>query len=259
MTPMSSTALPEDTLTRPAAPRPVPVLTYCVVGSVFLHALLLGWASLNELEKKPEEKPLEMVMVEVEPPQVEKVEAPKEPPPPIRVARVDKPVAKPPPELKDAPPPPNDAPAPEPSKPVPLVVGISLSSTTTAGDFAAATGNTVYGRTEKTAVNPDEVKGYSAPKYAPAYQVDTQPELLSEVKAPYPEEAKRASIEGTVVLKILVDLNGQVVEARLLKGLGFGLDEAALRAIRQFKFRPAYKGGEAVSTEINYNYTWLLD
>ena len=134
-----------------------------------------------------------------------------------------------------------------------------MSSTSTAGDFAAGVGNTLYGKAENTAVDPNQVKGYSAEKYAPAYQVDSQPELISEVKAPYPDEAKRASIEGTVVLKILVDYTGKVTEAKLLKGLGFGLDEAALKAIRQFKFKPAVKGGEPVSTEINYNYTWLLD
>ncbi|HYO74222.1 MAG TPA: energy transducer TonB, partial [Archangium sp.] len=100
------------------------------------------------------QRPVELVMVEVAkppPPPPPPPEEPKPPPPkpkvapkppPVKVAQAEKPPPPPPPDA--APPPPNDAPPPEqPSKPVPLVVGISMSSTTSAGGFAAAVGNTV--------------------------------------------------------------------------------------------------------------------
>ena len=154
--------------------------------------------------------------------------APK--PPPVKVAQAEKPPPPPPPDA--APPPPNDAPPPEqPSKPVPLVVGISMSSTTSAGGFAAPVGNTVYGKTGDKAADPKDVKAYSAPKYVPVYQVDTEPRVASEVKIPYPDEARRAGIEGTVMLSITIDNEGRVVKAVIVKGPGYGLDEAARDAL----------------------------
>jgi protein TonB len=219
------------------------------------------------------QRPVELVMVEVArpppppPPKEEPKEEPKPPPPkpkvapkppPVKVAQAEKPPPPPPPDA--APPPPNDAPPPEqPSKPVPLVVGISMSSTTSAGGFAAAVGNTVYGKTGDKAADPKDVKAYAAPKYVPVYQVDSEPSVASEVKIPYPDEARRAGVEGTVTLSITIDHEGRVVKATIVKGLGYGLDEAARTALMRFRFKPAMKNGEAVSTEMKYSYTFVLD
>ncbi|RKH79828.1 energy transducer TonB, partial [Corallococcus sp. AB032C] len=161
---------------------------------------------------------------------------------------------------RTAPPPPNDTPPPEPSaKPPPLVVGMTMSSTTSAGSFAAPVGNTAYGKANGTAKAPQDVKGYSAPKYVPVYQVDTEPSVASEVKIPYPDEARRAGIEGTVTLSITIDAEGKVSNVKVISGPGYGLNEAARDAIRRFRFKPAIKGGEAVATEMKYSYTFLLD
>ena len=72
----------------------------------------------------------------------------------------------------------------------------------------------------------------------------------------------RATVTGAdlnYVGSITVDPEGRVVSARVLKGPGHGLDEAARDAILRFRFRPAIKGGEAVSTDMKYSYTFLLD
>ncbi len=219
-------------------------------------------------ERRPESvKPVELVMFEVEKPKPPEPPPPEPPPPeppkvklkppPIQVAE-SKPPPEPPPE--ELPPPPNDAPPPDPAaKPPPLVVGISMSSTTASGGFAAPVGNTAYGKTADKATPPEEVKGYSAPKYTPIYQVDTEPRVASEVKIPYPDEARRAGVEGTVTLSITIDSEGNVVNAKIVNGPGYGLNEAARQAIRRFKFKPAVKGGEPVSTEMKYAYTFLLD
>jgi periplasmic protein TonB len=120
-------------------------------------------------------------------------------------------------------------------------------------------GNTLYGKTAEKATDPSQVKAYSAPKYMPIYQVDSPPSVASEVKIPYPEEARRAGIEGTVTLSITIDVEGKVTRARVLNGPGYGLNEAARVAILKFRFKPALKNGEAVSTEMKYAYTFLLD
>ncbi|NPC85706.1 TonB family protein, partial [Pyxidicoccus fallax] len=173
----------------------------------------------------------------------------------LKVAEAPRPLPPPP---VDAPPPPNETPPPA-AKPAPLVVGMTMSSTTSGGSFAAPVGNTLYGRTADRAKAPQEVKAYSAPKYTPIYQVDREPELANEVKIPYPEEARRAGIEGTVTLAITIDNEGRVVAVKVINGPGYGLNEAARDAIRRFRFKPAIKGGEAVSTEMKYSYTFLLD
>ena len=231
--------------------------------SLGVHGLLLAFLALRPPLSEQLEKPLELVMFEVAPPPPPpppppEPEQPKAKPPPIKVARAE--IPKPPPtDEPPPPPPPNDAPPPEqPQKPV-LVVGISMSSTTTAGSFAAAVGNTLYGKTEKKAADPSEVKAYSAPRYMPIHQVDSEPSVASEVKVPYPEEARRSGVEGTVVLSITIDTEGTVVVAKILSGPGYGLNEAARDAIKKFKFKPAIKGGEAVSTELKYSYTFVLD
>jgi len=239
-----------------------------VVLSLGLHGGLLFM--LPERTNRPAGvKPVELVMFEVKPPpppppEEKKPEPPKPKPvakpPPIKVATVTKPPPPPPKDEPPPPPPPNDAPPPQPdAKPVPLVVGISMSSTSSAGNFAAPVGNTLYGKTADKAAVPTEVKAYSAPKYMPIYQVDSQPSVLSEVKVPYPEEARKAGVEGTVQLSLVVDLDGNVVNVKVLNGPGYGLNEAARDAIKRFKFKPAIKNGERVSTEMKYAYTFLLD
>jgi protein TonB len=238
-----------------------------VLASLALHGMgLLALSWMKERPASVAQKPMELVMIEVqkpppppppEPPKEEpKPPPPKVKPPPVKIAVAEKP---PPPPPEQAPPPPNEPPPEQPPKPVPLVVGISLSSTTSAGGFAAPVGNTTYGKVAERAANPQDVKQYTAPKYTPIYQVDREPQVASEVKIPYPEEARRAGIEGTVTLSITIDPDGKVVSAKIVSGPGYGLDEAARDAIRRFRFKPAIKGGEAVSTEMKYSYTFLLD
>ncbi|MBN1207653.1 MAG: TonB family protein [Myxococcaceae bacterium] len=239
-----------------------------VLVSVAMHGLgLLALSRMKERELTAAQKPVELVMVEVQKPPPPPPEPPKEEPkppppkvkppkpPPIKVAEAVKP---PPPPPEEAPPPPNEPP-PEPTKPVPLVVGISMSSTTSAGGFAAPVGNTAYGKVDTRAKDPKEVQQYAAPRYTPIYQVDREPQVASEVKIPYPEEARRAGIEGTVTLSITIDPEGKVVAAKIISGPGYGLNEAARDAIKRFRFKPAIKGGEPVSTEMKYSYTFLLD
>ncbi|TSC24675.1 energy transducer TonB [Corallococcus sp. Z5C101001] len=238
-----------------------------MAGSLALHGGALAVLHSHRDARPAPRPPVELVMVEVAkpppPPPPEVKEAPKPAPPPPRARPVPPPpvkvaeAARPPPPPDAAPPPPNDAPAP--TKTAPLVVGLSLSSTTAGGGFAAPVGNTLYGKTGDKAVAPKDVKGYGAPKYTPIYQVDREPQLASEVKIPYPEEARRAGVEGTVTLALTIDTEGRVVNVRVLSGPGSGLDEAARDAIRRFRFTPAFKGGEAVSTELKYAYTFLLD
>ncbi|HMY59708.1 MAG TPA: energy transducer TonB, partial [Pseudomonadota bacterium] len=50
---------------------------------------------------------------------------------------------------------------------------------------------------------------------------------------PYPEEARAKGIEGNVILRVSVTESGKVHDVKVIKGLGYGLDEAAVAAIRK--------------------------
>ena len=94
-------------------------------------------------------------------------------------------------------------------------------------------GNTAYGKIDGKATDPGQVKQYQAPRYVPVYQLDREPSVLSDVKIPYPPDAKRAGIEGTVVLQVKIDEKGNVIDVKVLSGPGYGLNEAAAAAVRR--------------------------
>ncbi len=78
----------------------------------------------------------------------------------------------------------------------------------------------------------------------------TPPELLSEVKPDYTEQARRRGLSGEVVLGIVVRSDGTVSQIRVLQGLGAGLDERAVEAVRRWKFAPARRQGVPVDVMV---------
>ncbi|HEY6556452.1 MAG TPA: TonB family protein [Polyangiaceae bacterium] len=85
------------------------------------------------------------------------------------------------------------------------------------------------------------------------------PELVHLEEAPYPPEAKAAGIEGDVVLRLTIDVTGQVTDAEVVEGPGEGLNEAAQAAALQFKFKPARRRGKPVPVRIDYKYSFRLE
>jgi TonB family protein len=78
------------------------------------------------------------------------------------------------------------------------------------------------------------------------------PILLREVKPAYTPDAMRARIQGEVVLSGVVLPDGSVTRLRVLRSLDgtFGLDQEAIKAVRQWKFKPGMRLGQPVATEI---------
>jgi TonB family protein len=69
-------------------------------------------------------------------------------------------------------------------------------------------------------------------------------------KIVYPEIAKRAGIEGKVIVKAYIDEEGNVIGTEILKGIGTGLNEAAVSAIEKSKFTPGIKDGKPVKVQV---------
>ena len=72
------------------------------------------------------------------------------------------------------------------------------------------------------------------------------PTKIVDVLPEYPELARRARVAGPVIIEAIIDKQGNVVEARIMRGLRLGLDEAALAAVRQWKYTPTYYSGRPV-------------
>ena len=81
--------------------------------------------------------------------------------------------------------------------------------------------------------------------YRPGSGVEP-PSLLKEFKPDYTEEARRRGVEGDVVMEIVVRRDGSVGDVRVLQGLGHGLDDRAIAAVRRWRFSPAMRRGAPV-------------
>jgi TonB family protein len=88
----------------------------------------------------------------------------------------------------------------------------------------------------------------------------TQIEVLSkpDAKLFYTPEARNMRIEGEVVLRIRVDRDGHAEFIEVVRGLGHGLDEAAIRMLGVTRFKPAYANGQPVDKVTTYRVTFQL-
>jgi protein TonB len=84
--------------------------------------------------------------------------------------------------------------------------------------------------------------------------------VVREVRAPYPEQARDAGIEGVVLLQVEVTRTGAIHSVRVLNDPGYGLGAAAARALRSFRFAPAVDGGgQPIDSRFTYTYRFELD
>jgi protein TonB len=74
----------------------------------------------------------------------------------------------------------------------------------------------------------------------------------------YPEVARRAGVEGTVTVTFIVDVNGEVKDPVVLRGLGAGLDEIAVEAIVNTPFEPGRQRDRAVPVKMSIPITFVL-
>jgi len=105
-------------------------------------------------------------------------------------------------------------------------------------------------------VGPGEGGGYGGGVFRVGGGVSA-PSIIHKVDPQYSEEARKARYQGTVVLEAIVQKDGTVQIVRVVRSLGFGLDEKAIEALRQWKFSPAKQNGVAVpvalNIEVNFN------
>ncbi|MEM9068018.1 MAG: TonB-dependent receptor [Myxococcota bacterium] len=84
------------------------------------------------------------------------------------------------------------------------------------------------------------------------------PTIAEFVEATYPSEAEEQGLEATVELEITIAVDGAVTDARVITPVGNGFDEAAVDAVRRFRFTPAIVNGQPTSVRIRYRYVFEL-
>jgi protein TonB len=217
-------------------------------GSLVMHAALAF--SVGSIEPKIEKRqPTKIVIKEVKRKPEKPAEAtppPPPPPPPPAAPAPAKPKAQPKPT-----PTPQAAPPSAAANAVPSAVpsfGLTLGSGSGGGIAVAAAA--------PAAAAPAEVTKTLTPKSLVKPKQDTpacsepliKPKPI-EIKQPsYTSQAREAGVSGKVRVELKLSAAGQVVSARVLEGLGHGLDEAALEAARGSRFEPATLCGVASET-----------
>ncbi|AKV01433.1 Ferric siderophore transport system, periplasmic binding protein TonB [Labilithrix luteola] len=236
-----------------------------VGGSLIAHVGVYAW--MGALPKEKKTSSVAIALAESKKKTEEAKPKPPEPPPPPKPAapapKAKAAMAEPKAAQAPEPPPPTNAPPPPPAGDAPAAM-----------DGFADLGNLAMGNGGGGMAIPTGPRG-PAPAgtgTAPVKQVKTlapvaaddckedpvKPQLEKQIQPQYSAEGRQANVEGPVKLEITVDANGVVTNVKVLKGLGFGLDEAAIAAAKQWSFKPATKCGKAVSYTIKGSVRFQL-
>ncbi len=96
------------------------------------------------------------------------------------------------------------------------------------------------------------------PIYQNAKELSRRVAIKSKPQPSYTEEARKNSLKGRVVLKVVLCKSGKVTDIRVLEGLPFGMTEKVIKAARKIQFIPAEKDGLAVSQRLQVEYYFNL-
>jgi TonB family protein len=125
------------------------------------------------------------------------------------------------------------------------------------GGIGSGTGHGV-GSGKGPGVGPGEGGNTGGGVFTPGRGGVSMPACIEncQLKPPYSEEGYKLKIQGTVLVQFIVRADGTTDNYKTLRGLGYGLDEAAIETVRKWRFRPGYKDGKAVDVygqvEVNF-------
>ena len=86
----------------------------------------------------------------------------------------------------------------------------------------------------------------------------SKPEVLFAPEPEFSEEARKAKVAGNVLVYLQVDTQGRPINVRVIRGIGLGLDEKAMEAVRKYKFKPAMENGHPVVVEMNVEVNFQI-
>jgi protein TonB len=191
-----------------------------------------------------------------EPPPAPPQEAEPPPPPPTPPPVAPAPVRTPQRRAETPPPAPVEAPAaPAPSFGVRMQGGVGQGGVALPAGDSLATPPVTRTAQARALEAPAEERGDAA---AECPEEPTRPRPIDIPQPAYTVEARTAGIEGRVRARISVDETGAVTNVAVIEGLGHGLDEAALAALRTARFEPATRCGRPVADTLTISVRFTL-
>jgi TonB family protein len=115
-------------------------------------------------------------------------------------------------------------------------------------------GNTVMGSVDDVARAP-----VTEPATPPTPPVVVGARRIKSVKPVYTKLARAEGIEGTILLRVFIDKTGRVTRVKVLKGLGFMLDESAQKAAMDWRYTAKTVDGQAVASSKREEVRFVLD
>jgi protein TonB len=235
-----------------------------IIGSVLFMLAMATPSIISVLTPKEDEQAMvEVDLMKLPPPPIDPNEPPPPPPPPVELPKVNT-VKFLPPEVK----PDEEVPEETPPPTVEELKEAVAAEKTQEGDPNA----------EEVIVAPEETAGptkveaavEAAPKEDQIFTVVEQnPEFPGGMAAlgqflgkniRYPPAASRANISGRVFVSFVVNTDGSIQDVTVLKGLGFGTDEEAMRVVKAMpKWRPGKQSGRPVRVKYNLPINFQLE
>ncbi|MCG8424528.1 MAG: TonB family protein [Proteobacteria bacterium] len=247
--------------------------TAIVLAAALVHAATIAallFTARPHTADPPKSQPIRVTVVEPKnelKPEPKKVVAEPEPsatvakkPPPKRKKRRRRVRPKKPAEA--TPPPARTAHTPR------RIVGINMAATVSGGSGPGyAVGNTVRGQTARRARDPVQSSARAQPsanrraRFVPSAGASfAKPRRLRPIKPIYPKLLRARSIEGDVVVSVIISASGQVTRATLAQPSRYAeFNRSALAAARRQRFAPARKNGEPIEYNLTYTYRFRLD
>jgi TonB family protein len=106
------------------------------------------------------------------------------------------------------------------------------------------------------------VTASSAPKYVGIYHPGingvTIPQVIYSVSPEFSDEARAKHYQGSVLVSLIIGADGLPKNPRVVRALGMGLDEKAIGAVKQYRFKPAEKDGTPVPVQMNVEVHFVL-
>ncbi len=106
-------------------------------------------------------------------------------------------------------------------------------------------------------IGPGEGGGYGGGVMRPGGGVSA-PVLIYSVDPEFSDEARRAKYQGICVVELVVDATGSPQDVHVVRSLGMGLDEKAVEAVKQYRFKPSYFQGHPVPVRINVEVNFRI-
>lgn len=102
------------------------------------------------------------------------------------------------------------------------------------------------------------VAASNGPRRSAEDNAHTAVEIISKPNPIYTAEARRRHVEGDVLLEVDFSASGQIRVRRVVRGLGYGLDDAAVQAAERIRFKPAQRDGRSLDTTAMLHITFQL-